>query len=208
MDEALWAVGRGTGIVGLALITVSVVLGSLTRSGRPAFGLPRFAVTLVHRNAAILGTVFILIHIITLFFDPYAQLELIDFVVPFLGEANPIWLGLGTVAFDLLIAVMITGLLRNRIGRRPFRLVHWATYAMWPIALVHALGTGTDAASPAFLIFAAACTAAVLAALIWRLTPRFGRYDNPQPSPSMAMVPPRIGRPPRTGTPTTAGSRT
>lgn len=70
MDDALWALGRGTGIIGLALLTVSVVLGILTRSGRPALGLPRFAVSLLHRNAAILGTVFIFIHIVTLLFDP------------------------------------------------------------------------------------------------------------------------------------------
>ncbi|MEV8266197.1 ferric reductase-like transmembrane domain-containing protein [Microbacterium sp. NPDC076911] len=182
MDEALWAVGRATGIIGLALFTVSVLLGILARSGRPAFGLPRFAVTLVHRNASILATAFIVVHIGTLLFDPYAQLELIDFVVPFLGEYRPFWLGMGTVAFDLLLAVIATGLLRNRIGRRTFKVVHWGTYAMWPIALAHALGTGTDAASPAFIGFAVLCTLAVVAAVVWRLTSRFSRPDIAVPT--------------------------
>lgn len=206
MDEALWALGRGTGIIGLGLLTVSVVLGILTRAGRPAFGMPRFAWTLLHRNAAILGTVFILIHMITLLFDTYAQLKLIDFFVPFLGEANPIWLGLGTVAFDLLLAVMVTGMLRNRVGRRTFRVVHWATYALWPISLVHAIGTGTDGTSAGFLIFAGVSTAAVIAATVWRVTPRFGQQD----APAAASVP--IVRTPLTATtrvvaPITAGSR-
>ena len=201
MDEALWALGRGTGIIGLALFTVSVVLGILTRSGRPALGMPRFAVSLVHRNAAILGTVFIIIHIVTLFFDPYAQLELIDFVVPFLGEANPFWLGLGTIAFDLLLAVILTGLLRHRLGHRTFRLVHWSTYAMWPIALIHAVGTGTDATSPGFVVFAVVCSAAVVAALIWRLTPRFAQQSDLVAPPISAEAIPHVSAP------LTAGSR-
>jgi hypothetical protein len=57
------------------------------------------------------------------------------------------WLGFGAVAFDLLLAVLVTSLLRTRIGPRTWRAVHWAGYACWPIALVHGLGTGTDGAA-------------------------------------------------------------
>nr|BFF16385.1 hypothetical protein GCM10025699_76880 [Microbacterium flavescens] len=75
MDTALWALGRGTGVAALVLFTVSIVLGVLTRSGRPLPGLPRFAVTLVHRDVSLTATVFLLIHIVSLFFDSYAQLR-------------------------------------------------------------------------------------------------------------------------------------
>jgi predicted ferric reductase len=173
MSEALWALGRGTGVVALVLMTVTVVLGILTRSGRPAFGLPRFAVTLVHRNSALIGAIFIVIHVVSLLFDPYAQLNVLDFFVPFLGSYHPFWLGLGTVAVDLLIAIVITGLLRHRIGVRAFRAVHWATYALWPIALFHSIGTGTDAGNGLFVLLAVACTATVAGCVIWRLTTGF-----------------------------------
>jgi sulfoxide reductase heme-binding subunit YedZ len=173
LNEALWALGRGTGVVALMLMTVTVVLGILTRSGRPAFGLPRFAVTLVHRNSALIGTVFIVIHVVSLLFDPYAQLNVLDFFVPFLGSYHPFWLGLGTVAVDLLIAVVVTGLLRQRIGQRAFRVVHWATYALWPIALFHSIGTGTDAGNILFILLAVTCTATVAGSVIWRLTTGF-----------------------------------
>jgi sulfoxide reductase heme-binding subunit YedZ len=173
MSEALWALGRGTGVVALVLMTVTVVLGILTRSGRPALGLPRFAVTLVHRNSALIGTVFIAIHVVSLLFDPYAQLNALDFVVPFLGSYHPFWLGLGTVAVDLLIAVVVTGLLRQRIGQRAFRTIHWASYALWPIALFHSIGTGTDAGNILFIRLAVACTATVAGSVIWRLTTGF-----------------------------------
>ena len=173
MSEALWALGRGTGVVALVLMTFTVVLGILTRSGRPAFGMPRFAVTLVHRNSALIGTVFILIHIVSLLFDPYAQLNLIDYFVPFVGAYRPFWLGLGAVAFDLIIAIVVTSLLRRSIGQRAFRVVHWATYAMWPIALFHSIGTGTDASSGLFILLALACFSAVAGSVIWRLSTHF-----------------------------------
>ena len=173
MSEALWALGRGTGVVALVLMTITVVLGILTRSGRPAFGMPRFAVTLVHRNSALIGTVFIGIHVITLLFDPYAQLNVLDFFVPFLGAYRPFWLGLGAVAVDLLIAVVVTALLRHRIGQRAFRAIHWASYLLWPIALFHAIGTGTDAGNGLFILLAVACSATVAGSVIWRLTTGF-----------------------------------
>ncbi|UFS60132.1 ferric reductase-like transmembrane domain-containing protein [Subtercola endophyticus] len=178
MDAALWAIGRGTGVVGLVALTLAVLLGILTRSGRPLPGLPRFSITLVHRNLSLVACVFVLIHIVSLFFDSFAQLTLLDFVVPFFGSFLPFWQGLGTVAVDLLIAVTVTALLRNRIGLRAFRLVHWLTYAMWPIALAHAIGNGTDGTSPWFLWLAGISTLAVVAALAWRVSARFVEFQS------------------------------
>ena len=178
MDEAFWALGRATGVVALVLFTVSVLLGVLTRSGRPLFTVPRFSITLIHRNVSVLATVFIGIHLVSLLADSYAQLTVVDLVVPFLGAYRPFWLGLGTVAVDLLIAVVVTSLLRRFIGRRVFRAVHWSTYLMWPIALAHSLGTGTDAAEPWFLGLAAVCTVAVLAAVVWRVTAGFVEFRS------------------------------
>jgi sulfoxide reductase heme-binding subunit YedZ len=176
MNEALWALGRGTGVVALALFTISVLLGILTRSGRPAFGLPRFAVTLVHRNVALLATVFLAVHLVSLLGDSYAQLRLVDFVVPFLGASKPFWLGLGTLAVDLLIAVVVTSLARPFVGLGVFRAVHWLTYLVWPIALAHSIGNGTDAGQGWFTTFAVACSAAVAGAVGWRLTRGFVEY--------------------------------
>jgi len=54
MDQALWALGRGTGVTALVFMTLSIALGIATRSGRPMLSLPRFGVTDVHRSAALL----------------------------------------------------------------------------------------------------------------------------------------------------------
>ncbi|CAN5259767.1 hypothetical protein BH09ACT6_BH09ACT6_07200 [soil metagenome] len=173
MDEALWAFGRASGVVALILFTASIVLGIITRSGRLLPGLPRFSVTLVHRNVSLVGSVFILLHVGSLLLDSYAKLNVTDIIVPFIGSYKPFWQGLGTVAVDVLIAIIVTSLLRQRLGVRVFRAVHWFSYAMWPIAMAHAIGNGTDGTSSWFLLLSAVCTLAVGTALVWRLSSRF-----------------------------------
>ncbi|WP_431245661.1 ferric reductase-like transmembrane domain-containing protein [Leifsonia xyli] len=176
MSEVLWAFGRASGVVSLLLFTASVLLGILTRSGRPLPGLPRFSVSLVHRNVSLLAVVFLVLHVGTLLFDSYAKLNPIDLVVPFLGSFQPFWQGLGTVAFDLVVAIVLTGLLRRRIGQRVFRFIHWFTYAMWPIAVLHAIGNGTNGTSGWFLVLVAGSALLVLIAVIWRVSSGFEEY--------------------------------
>lgn len=177
-SELLWAVGRGNGIVALAFLTLSVALGVTARSGRPMLAMPRFAVADVHRFVALAATLLVVLHMVLLFFDPYAQLRLVDFVVPFLGAYRPVWQGLGTVAFDLLIVLIITSLLRHRLGLRVFRAVHWSTYLLWPIALAHALGNGTDTGELWFQVFAGACALLVAVVVIWRLRAGFAEFSG------------------------------
>ncbi len=173
MSDAMWAFGRVSGVVALILFTISVILGIITRSGRPLPGLPRFSISLVHRNVALLACIFLVFHVGSLLLDSYAHLSLTDVVVPFLGSYKPFWQGLGTVAFDLAVAIVITSVFRRRLGVRLFKALHWFTYAMWPIALFHSIGNGTNGTSGWFLLLAAASTLAVVIAVIWRRSSRF-----------------------------------
>jgi sulfoxide reductase heme-binding subunit YedZ len=174
MTEALWYLARGTGVVSLVLLTVVVALGIAARSGQTAFGLPRFAVNLLHRNAALLAVVLLAGHVISLWFDPYAQLRPADLVVPFLAEYRPLWLGLGTLGLDLILALTVTSLLRRRLGARAWRAVHGFAYLCWPIALMHGLGSGTDNGTWWLWTVCALCAVTVAAAVAWRISPGFG----------------------------------
>jgi predicted ferric reductase len=173
LTSALWDLGRGSGVAALVAFTVSLVLGILTRSGRNALGLGRFGLNEIHRTAALTGVGLVAVHLGSLLFDPYAQLRVVDLVLPFGGSYRPLWLGLGTLAVDLLAVITVVSVLRDRVGPRVFKAVHWATYALWPIALVHALGTGTDAATLWLDGIAFACASAVIAAVAWRTSPSF-----------------------------------
>ena len=173
MSAAFWALGRGTGVVALVMFTITLVLGIVARSGRPVPWLGRFGTSDLHRTAALTGTGLVAAHVATLYFDPYAQLRLVDFVFPFLGAYKPLWLGLGTLALDLLAVVTVVSLLRHRVGPRVFKAVHWATYALWPVALMHALGNGTNGGSTWFRALAVVCISAVVTAVGWRLSPSY-----------------------------------
>ena len=176
--DALWYFARGSGVVSLVLLTVVVALGIGARSGRTAFGLPRFAVNLLHRNAALLAVVFLAGHVVSLVFDPYAQLRVVDLVLPFVANYRPFWQGLGTLGLDLIAAIVITSLLRRRIGARAWRVVHWLAYLSWPVALLHGLGTGSDNGTWWLWTIAIACATVVLAAVVWRLNPHFTRFPH------------------------------
>jgi sulfoxide reductase heme-binding subunit YedZ len=164
----IWYIARGAGVMALFMLTLSVMLGIATRQGKPLAGLPRFAIATVHRNASLIALGLVVVHVLTLLFDSYANLNPIDLVVPFVGSYRPLWLGLGTLAFDLMIVIMITSLNRARLGLRAWRAVHWASYALWPIALAHGLGTGTDAAQIWMGALAIVCATAVAATATWR----------------------------------------
>ena len=164
----------------LVLLTVVVVLGITARSGRPLLGLPRFAVATVHRNASLLAVFLLAVHAENLLLDPYAQLRALDLLLPFVGVQRPLWLGLGTLAGDVILVLVGVSLLRRRIGVRIWRTVHWTAYAAWPLALLHGLGTGTDAGQLWLRVTAAACAAAVLASVGWRCSARFTQTAHPR----------------------------
>jgi sulfoxide reductase heme-binding subunit YedZ len=171
--DALWYLARGAGTVSLVLLTVVMVLGIGSRSGRPVFGLPRFGVVAVHRNASLVAVGLLIVHLLTLLLDPYAQLRLVNLVIPFGSVYRPLWVGLGTVAIDLLVVVLLSTWVRHYLGARTWRAVHWAAYAIWPIALLHGLFSGTDGGRSWLLAIAGLCALAVAAALVWRLSDRF-----------------------------------
>jgi methionine sulfoxide reductase heme-binding subunit len=165
---SLWFLTRGTGTVALVLLTAVLVLGILARAGGALPACPRFVTPALHRNLSLLAVVLIAVHITCAVVDPYAPIHLVDAVIPFVSAYRPIWLGLGALTFDVLIAVVVTSLLRVRLGHRAWRAVHWAAYASWPLAVAHGLGSGSDARTRWLLAVMAAAGAVAVAAVVWR----------------------------------------
>jgi predicted ferric reductase len=174
-----WYITRGSGAVALLLLTLSLVLGVLDVRRLQSPRWPRFVIDTLHRNAALLALVFLALHILTTVLDRFVSIPLIDAFVPFIGSYRPFWLGLGAVACDLMLAVILTSLLRQRLGYNSWRAAHWLVYACWPIAVLHGFGTGSDASKAWLLVINIACIAAVLAAVVVRLLPaRPARGDS------------------------------
>ncbi len=165
--SAYWYLARATGIVSLLLLTVSVVLGVLgPLRVKISDRWPRFAIDTLHRDVSLLVMAVLVIHIVTSVLDGFAPIRLIDAVIPFTSTYRPLWIGLGAVAFDLLLALTITSLMRRRLGYRSWRAIHWLAYASWPVAVFHGLGTGSDTKAWWNLVLTAVCLLAVVAA-VW-----------------------------------------
>ncbi|HEY3959460.1 MAG TPA: ferric reductase-like transmembrane domain-containing protein [Solirubrobacteraceae bacterium] len=167
--SAYWYLTRSTGAMALLLLTLAIAIGVVDVKRWSTARWPRFVVDSLHRNVSLLAMVFLSLHILTAVLDSFASIPLIDAFVPFVGSYRPFWLGLGAVSFDLLLAVTITSLLRQRIGYASWRAIHWLTYASWPIALLHGLGTGSDVTSAWLLALSLACVAMVAGAVLVRV---------------------------------------
>ncbi|MGE5288146.1 MAG: ferric reductase-like transmembrane domain-containing protein [Micromonosporaceae bacterium] len=165
----LWFATRASGLVALVLLTACVVLGILITVRFVSARWPRFLTVGLHRNLSVMVLSFVIVHVITTVADSYTQIKFPDAVIPLISVYRPFWLGLGAVAFDLLLALAVTSLVRMHLGHRMWRLTHWAAYACWPVAVLHGLGTGSDPRTRWVLVLTAACVLIVVWALALRL---------------------------------------
>jgi len=166
----LWYASRATGVVALLLMTAVLLLGLLvTRQGRLP-GLPRFAVTGLHRNLSLVAVVFVVLHVLTAVADSYVRIPLISAVVPLASSYERLALGLGAVSLDIMIAVIVTSLLRRHLSRRLWRAVHLLAYVSWPVAWLHSITSSTDLRHGWLFLTAVGCALLVVAAVLWRLS--------------------------------------
>ena len=166
---AFWYASRATGIVALLLLTAVLVLGILVnRQGRLP-GLPKFAVTDLHRNFSLLAVAFIVVHVITAVLDTFVSIPLASGVIPFASSYERLWLSLGAISFDLMIAMIVTSLLRRHLNRVLWRAIHLLAYLSWPVAFAHSIGASKDLQQGWLLLLAIGCALLVAGAVVFRL---------------------------------------
>jgi sulfoxide reductase heme-binding subunit YedZ len=168
-STVLWYTSRATGVVALLLLTAVMLIGLLiTRQGRLP-GLPGFAVSGLHRNLSLLATAFVVVHVVTAVVDGYVDIPILSAVIPLTSPYERLWLGVGAVSFDLMLASVVTSLLRGRLSRKAWRAVHLTAYVCWPVAWVHSVFASGDLQGGFLLVIAIACAVAVIAATLWRV---------------------------------------
>jgi methionine sulfoxide reductase heme-binding subunit len=165
----LWYATRATGLVALVLLTTGMALGLLSsvRFERPDW--PRVVTLGLHKNVSLVALAFTVIHVLTTVLDSFVSIPLPDAFIPFISAYRPLWVGLGAIAFDLMLAVILTSLVRAHMTLRSWRLVHWGAYLCWPVAVLHGLGTGTDTSARWVLLLTVSCVLVVAGLTIWRL---------------------------------------
>ena len=166
-SQALWFVSRASGLAVLTAFSAAVVAGVAARLG-PGSRL-RLAAGELHRTLALFCVAFLGLHVVTAIADPYVRIGWAAAVLPLASPYRTLAIGLGALAVDLGGAVLITSLIRRRLGYRVWRAVHWLAYLSWPVAMAHTFGMGTDAGEGWVIVLGVVCGLAVAAALGWRL---------------------------------------
>lgn len=168
----LWYTSRATGLVALVLFTAVVTLGTLVANRVGGKHIGRFELNELHRSLSVVAMVFLAIHILTTVLDSYAPTGWLSSVIPFASRYDRLGVAIGAIAFDLMLAVWISSLLKVRIQHRSWRFIHWFSWLAFVGAIAHALVTGADARSGWGLAIVAACAALVVAAAGWRVATR------------------------------------
>jgi methionine sulfoxide reductase heme-binding subunit len=187
-STSLWYATRASGIVALVLLTLTMVLGLVTTSRSRTRNWPGFAQQEIHRRISIMAVVFLALHVLTSVLDTYVNIGWLAVVVPFASAYSPFWVGLGTVALDLMLTVFVSSLLRARLRPGTWRGIHWLAYGSWPIALAHTFGLGTDAGEQWVIVLGALCVVAVGVSLVWRVRTTAKR-STLAPSPPSQPIP-------------------
>lgn len=168
----LWYTTRATGMVALVLFTLVVSLGTFVANRIGGTIVGRFEINELHRSLSMVAVTFLVIHILTTILDSYVPTGLVSVFVPLTSQYKRLAVGIGAVAFDLILAVWISSLLKLRIANTTWRFIHWFSWIAFTTSLVHAFMTGTDSRKGIGLVVIVACAAVVAAAGLWRF---FGR---------------------------------
>jgi predicted ferric reductase len=143
--KAYWYLSRSSALVAYGLLWLSMVFGLLMTS-RVAKAWPGGPVAFdLHQHASLLGLAFALFHALILMGDRYIKADLRQVLVPFAYEGyNPLWVGLGQVGLYLMAIVGLSFYLKGQIGRTAWRAIHFISFVMFALALIHGIWSGSD----------------------------------------------------------------
>ena len=170
--QVWWYVTRASGIIAWLLLTASVIWGILLSTDAfPTRRRPAWLLDL-HRWLGGLTVAFVGAHLAALVADSYTHFGIADLAIPYASQWRPGAVALGVVATWFLVAVELTSLAMRRLPRKLWRAVHLTSYVVFWLASLHAAFAGTDATNRLYQLTAAASIAAIVWALVYRLTNR------------------------------------
>jgi methionine sulfoxide reductase heme-binding subunit len=186
VSNPLWLVDRSAGEVTLLLMSAVVILG-IVRAAMPR--LNPFLAEGLHANIALMAIAFAGLHVVAAIADPFARLSALDALIPFQSEYRRAWLGLGVISAYLYLAAALSSWPRRRLPRGAWLWLHRAMYGAWAVAILHSLGTGSDARSVLFLALDVVAVAGVLAVFLGiRAVEGWARRRRLWPSLAIAAV--------------------
>lgn len=144
-ETVTWNVARAGGFTSYILLTLAVAVGlALSAQLQSPSRWPRLLNNELHNFLTLLGTIFLGVHILAVWIDPFTHFGWNEVLIPLASHYRPEWMALGIVGLYLGIAVGISTWLRPRIGYTWWRRLHFLTLAIYVLATIHGIGTGSD----------------------------------------------------------------
>lgn len=170
-DERLsWHLVRSTGVVAYVMLLCSTVWGLVISAQFVRDWSPGPVSLTMHSTLSWLAVALALAHALLLLFDRFYTYTLADLFVPFIGPYRPEAVGLGTLAFWVLLVVSLSFPLRKRMGHARWKLLHYASYAAFGMVSLHGLLAGTEGEALGFRVLIGGGLAAVLALTSMRVS--------------------------------------
>jgi len=143
-QQAMWYITRSAGILAYLLLWLSTAWGLLVPSKLLEPVLHGNFTYDFHQFISLLSLGFLGLHVFILTADRYLPFTLAQILIPFNAPYRPLWVGIGVIAFYLILLVTVTFYMRKRIGMKAFRLIHTLSLVAYLAALGHAFMSGTD----------------------------------------------------------------
>ena len=181
-----WELIRITGLMALALLTVSTALGILGPTIRRPTG--RLTSVSVHLTAGVGGIALVIAHVFLAVIDSWVAVPWSAAIIPGTSACEPLWVAVGTLAFDLMIVLAATSAVRTHAPGVWWR-AHILAYPVYALVWLHTLTIGTDRGTPLMIGLAALSAAMVTAAVVLRLmAPRGPVGTRPRPELEETLV--------------------
>jgi sulfoxide reductase heme-binding subunit YedZ len=170
-NPAFWYATRASGIAAYVILSLVVCIGMSMGGKAQSKRWPRFSVEDIHRFGGLLVGALVTIHVATIAVDSFLPFSVVNLIVPFTASYRPLWTGLGIAAAELLLALAITNHYRKRLPHAFWRKAHYANFAVWTLAALHGVMSGTDRSVWWLAIIYGVSIASVAVLATWR----FGR---------------------------------
>ena len=168
-STAFWYIARAGGIIAYLLFWLATCWG-IMMSSKVIKGYLNFAAAYaLHEFLPLLGVVFAAIHSLVLLGDTFIGFNIQQILIPFMSSYKPFWTGLGSLAFYLFLALILSSYLRRELGQKSWRIFHYTSYLAFLLALVHGLMSGTDSHSLAMRTFYLATGSVTLFLVYYRV---------------------------------------
>lgn len=143
-----WYVSRTAALVAYGLLFLNICLGIGLKMKYLDVVLEKWRAFDLHQFTALLAMAFVSLHVFSLLGDAYFSFGFKQLLAPMASPYRPLWTALGVVAFYTALAVTFSFYVRQRIGMKVWRTLHYASFVLFFIILLHGVKAGTDSSAP------------------------------------------------------------